>query len=140
MAETFRLGRAVLWPRCESVGVCMTVPEILIAGCIYLGLGRMITLQSRKIRRLRHELENTSSDLRYTAEDFSATHYKLQAEKAEHKADVEKAQRRYAALAAKFDTLLDALYQAPLERCRTKRERRLAQVLFHIDGQLHGEP
>ena len=99
--------------------------------------------------KLQGDLINTRAGLRYVIEQMDAEQHKLEESEKERKwlknkvlqKEVEnrRALEDRTAMYNSLCSLLDTLYLAPVERCKTKLERRLSKVLFHIDQQIHGK-
>ena len=99
--------------------------------------------------KLQGDLINTRAGLRYVIAQMDAEQHKLEESEKERKwlknkvlqKEVEnrRALEDRTAMYNSLCSLLDTLYLAPVERCKTKLERRLSKVLFHIDQQIHGK-
>ena len=119
----------------------MTVPAA--------GLSLLCLWQELRIFKLIGDLADTKSGLRHVIEQADAERNKFQESEKERKwlknkvlqKEVEnrRALEDRTAMYNSLCSLLDTLYLAPVERCKTKLERRLSKVLFHIDQQIHGK-
>lgn len=113
------------------------------------GLSLLCLWQELRIFKLIGDLADTKSGLRYVIEQADAERNKFQESEKERKwlknkvlqKEVEnrRALEDRTAMYNSLCSLLDTLYLAPVERCKTKLERRLSKVLFHIDQQIHGK-
>lgn len=113
------------------------------------GLSLLCLWQELRIFKLIGEIADTKNGLRYVIEQADAERNKFQESEKERKwlknkvlqKEVEnhRALEDRTAMYNSLCSLLDTLYLAPVERCKTKLERRLSKVLFHIDQQIHGK-
>lgn len=113
------------------------------------GLSLLCLWQELRIFKLIGDLADTKNGLRYVIEQADAERNKFQESEKERKwlknkvlqKEVEnrRALEDRTAMYNSLCSLLDTLYLAPVERCKTKLERRLSKVLFHIDQQIHGK-
>lgn len=113
------------------------------------GLSLLCLWQELRIFKLIGDLADTKNGLRYVVEQADAERNKFQESEKERKwlknkvlqKEVEnrRALEDRTAMYNSLCSLLDTLYLAPVERCKTKLERRLSKVLFHIDQQIHGK-
>lgn len=121
---------------------------LIITGVLFAWLAWLVNREYR-IRYLERQLADLRSGLRYAIEQLNAEHNRFQESEKERKWLKNKALRKEVenhraledrtAMYNSLCSLLDTLYLAPVERCKTKLERRLVKVLFHIDQQIHGE-
>lgn len=113
------------------------------------GLSLLCLWQALRIFKLIGDLADTKNGLRYVIAQADAERNKFQESEKERKwlknkvlqKEVEnrRALEDRTAMYNSLCSLLDTLYLAPVERCKTKLERRLSKVLFHIDQQIHGK-